>query len=253
MPTPDGPRVAVQGGLDMGGGELSLMGYGYSIPKSVCPRFDGLGLDDPDATCKLGLMGGTFDPVHVGHLACAEQVRVAFGLDGVVFIPTGTPAFKRDQQVTSADQRLLMCHLATRSNPHFGVSSIEIDREGVTYTVDTLRQLRAFYPDNVELYFITGADAILSILKWRDSDAIAHLAQLIAVTRPGSEITDAFKAELSAQTKFDVSYFQMTALSISSSMLRRFVREGKSIRYLVTRGVYDYIEETGLYVSCDSE
>lgn len=230
-----------------------LAGYRFATPESICPRFDDLGADRPDRTYKLGLMGGTFDPIHIGHLACAEQARDVFGLDAVVFIPTGNPVFKRDRKVTPSAARLAMCRLATMTNPRFDVSSIEIDRGGDTYTVDTLRQLRAFYPDNVELYFITGADAVLSILKWRDSDAIANLAHLIAVTRPGCEITDSFKAELARKTHFDILYLQMTALSISSSMLRSFVAEGRSIRYLVPYSVYDYIARNGLYAPGDGE
>lgn len=228
-------------------GASACEGANLHVPASVCNRFDRLGFDQPQRTFKLGIMGGTFDPVHIGHLACAEQARDAFGLDAVVFVPTGNPVFKRGRNVTPAHQRLEMCTMATADNASFDVSSLEIDRGGDTYTVDTLRQLRAFYPDNVDLYFITGADAVLSILKWRDSAAIANLAHLIAVTRPGSEITEEFKAELAVKTGFDILYLQMTALSISSSMLRGFVAAGKSIRYLVPHCVYDYIERTGIY------
>ncbi len=241
----DAGEVQGQGGV--------LASYRYDTPDSICKRFDKLGFDQPQRKFKLGLMGGTFDPIHIGHLACAEQARVAFGLDAVVFIPTGNPVFKRDKKVSPAEKRLAMCRLATMTNPRFDVSSIEIDRGGDTYTVDTLRQLRAFYPENVELYFITGADAVLSILKWRDSEAIASLAHLIAVTRPGAEITDAFKAELARKTHFDIMYLQMTALSISSSMLREFVATGKSIRYLVPFSVFDYIARYGLYLPEDTE
>ena len=228
--------------------DTALLRYHIRTPESVCPQFDGFGRKDPSRTYRLGLMGGTFDPIHIGHLSCAEQVRSALGLDGVVFIPTGNPVFKRDRQVTSAQTRLLLCHLACADNPGFGVSSIEVDRGGNTYTVDTLRQLRAFYPSNVELYFITGADAVLSILKWRDSEAIADLAHLVAVTRPGSEITQAFKDEMARLTRFDIHYLEIPALSISSSMLRQFVVDRKPIRYLVPMGVYNYITNSGLYL-----
>ncbi|MBQ9068992.1 MAG: nicotinate-nucleotide adenylyltransferase [Eggerthellaceae bacterium] len=213
----------------------------------ICERFDSLGLGDPSATVRLGIMGGTFDPIHIGHLACAEQARVAHGLDAVVFIPTGVQPFKRDKKVTDAAMRFEMCRLACASNPHFDVSSIEIDREGETYTVDTLRQLRAHYPDNVHFYFITGADAMLSIVKWRDSALIADLAHLIAVTRPGYVMTDEAKEELAAHADFDVSYLETTALSVSSSMLREWVGCGKSIRYLTSLAVHDYILARGLY------
>jgi nicotinate-nucleotide adenylyltransferase len=231
--------------------EGALGGCAFDVPKSVCPQFDDFGREDPSRMYRLGLMGGTFDPIHTGHLACAEQARVTYGLDGVMFIPTGNPAFKCDRQVTPARTRLLLCHLACSFNPRFGVSSIEVDREGVTYTADTLRQLRAFYPDNVELYFITGADAVLSILKWRDSEAIADMAHLIAATRPGSEITQEFKDEIRQRTNFDVHYLETPALSISSSMLREFVAAGKSIRYLVPLSVYNYVTNSKLYLPRD--
>lgn len=218
----------------------------------VCERFDSLGLEDPSRTYRLGIMGGTFDPIHIGHLACAEQARVAHKLDAVVFIPAGNPVFKRDKKVTPAAQRLEMCRLATATNPSFDISAIEIERGGDTYTVDTLRQLRAHYPENVELYFITGADAMLSIVKWRESAAIADLARLIAVTRPGYVMTDEAKAELAQHGHFDVSYLETTALSISSSMLREWVAQGKSIRYLTPLSVYDYIMAKGLYAHEES-
>lgn len=192
-------------------------------------------------------MGGTFDPIHIGHLACAEQAREAYGLDGVVFIPAGNPVFKRDRAVTPAAERLAMCRIAVASNPAFDASAVEVERGGDTYTVDTLRQLRAHYPDNVELYFITGADAVFSIVKWRESAAIAGLAHLIAVTRPGYVLTDERKADIASQGPFDIGYLEVTALAISSSDLRRRVAEGKSIRYLTMQGVYDYIGERGLY------
>ena len=213
----------------------------------ICERFDDLGLEDPDREYRLGIMGGTFDPIHMGHLACAEQARVAFALDAVIFIPTGMQPFKQGKEVTDANMRLEMCELACATNPFFDVSDIEIERGGLTYTVDTLRQLHDHYPSNVSLYFIPGADAVLSIVKWRDSAAIADLAHLIAVTRPGYEMTDEAKAELDA-ANFDVSYLETTALSISSSMMREWVREGKSIRYLTSLAVHDYIHAKGLYL-----
>ncbi|HIS40046.1 MAG TPA: nicotinate-nucleotide adenylyltransferase [Candidatus Aphodovivens avistercoris] len=211
----------------------------------VCTRFDSLGADGRSA--RLGIMGGTFDPIHIGHLAVAEQAREEMGLDAVVFIPAGNPVFKRDRAVTPAADRLEMCRLAVESNPFFDVSSIEIDRGGDTYTVDTLRQLRAHYPSNVELCFITGADAVASIVKWRESAAIAGLARLIAVTRPGFPLTCATRDQIAEAGRFDVSYMQATALSVSSSDLRARVASGRSIRYLTMARVRDYIQERGLY------
>lgn len=211
----------------------------------ICERFDDLGADG--APARLGIMGGTFDPIHTGHLACAEQAREAYRLDAVVFIPAGNPVFKRERDVSPAADRLAMCRLAVRSNPSFDVSAIEIERGGDTYTVDTLRQLRAHYPDNVELRFITGADAVYHIVKWRESAAIAGLARLIAVTRPGYVLSEERRRLIAAHGNFQIDYLEVTALAISSSDLRARVREGKSIRYLTMQRVLDYIQEHGLY------
>ena len=211
----------------------------------ICERFDNLGFDGRPA--RLGIMGGTFDPIHIGHLACAEQAREAFGLDGVVFVPAGNPVFKKDRAVTSASRRLEMCRIAVANNPAFDVSAIEIERGGDTYTVDTLRQMRAHYPGNVELCFITGADAVYHILRWRESAAIAHLARLIAVTRPGYVLSEERRAFIAEHGSFSIDYLEVTALAISSSDLRARIAEGKSIRYLTMYGVLDYIQGNGLY------
>lgn len=212
---------------------------------AICERFDDLGADGRPA--RLGIMDGTFDPIHIGHLACAEQAREAFELAAVVFIPAGNPVFKKDRAVTPAADRLEMCRLATRSNPAFDVSAIEIERGGDTYTVDTLRQLRAHYPDNVELRFITGADAVASIVAWRESAAIADLARLIAVTRPGYALSDERRALIEGRGNFAVDYLEITSLAVSSSDLRRRVAAGASIRYLTMQRVFDYIREKRLY------
>ena len=220
----------------------------------ICDHFDDLGRDGGRA--RLGIMGGTFDPIHIGHLACAEQAREAYisrgrtlreFVGGVVFVPAGNPVFKKDRPVTPAAERLEMCRIATRSNPAFDVSAIEIERGGDTYTVDTLRQLRAHYPDNVELRFITGADAVYHIVQWRESAAIADLARLIAVTRPGYALSEERRAFIAEHGNFAIDYLEVTALAISSSDLRRRVAAGKSIRYLTMQGVLDYIQERGLY------
>lgn len=217
----------------------------------VSKRFDDLGLDNADRGYRLGIMGGTFDPIHIGHLACAEQVRESLGLDAVIFIPAGVPVYKKDKQVSPAAQRFEMCELAVASNPAFDVSAIEIEREGDTYTVDTLRQLREHYPENVELYFITGADAVFNIIKWRESAAIAELAELVAVTRPGYTVSQEQKDYLAEKSNLSIHYLEVTALAISSSDLRKRVSEGRSIRYLTMLKVRDYIEEHQLYVHPD--
>ncbi|WP_304518499.1 MULTISPECIES: nicotinate-nucleotide adenylyltransferase [unclassified Adlercreutzia] len=229
---------------DTGRARTSARPAGAGAP-TVCERFDSLGADG--APARLGIMGGTFDPIHIGHLACAEQAREAYGLDAVVFIPTGNPAFKRDRDVTPGRMRLEMCRLAALPNPHFDVSAMEIARGGVTYTVDTVRALRAHYPENVELFFITGADSILSIARWRKSAEIASLVRFIAVTRPGYVVTDAFKEELASLGDYDVSYVEVTALSVSSSDLRARVHAGYSLRYLTPLAVCDYVHRHELY------
>lgn len=212
---------------------------------SVCARFDRLGFDGKHI--RMGIMGGTFDPIHIGHLACAEQAREAFALDAVIFIPTGIPAFKQDLRVTPGRVRLEMCRMAVASNPHFDVSTLEVAREGVTYTVDTLKVLRDYYPETVEFYFITGADAVCSILKWRGSAQLAQLARFIAVTRPGYTLSAEQREIIRKHGNFAINYLETTELNVSSTDLRRRVAEGKSIRYLTMQNVYDYIEEQGLY------
>ena len=202
---------------------------------------------DPDRTYRLGIMGGTFDPIHNGHLVAAEQAFDDLGLDLVVFMPAGRPAFKQDQRVTSGEERFAMTLLATADNPHFVASRFEIDREGVTYTADTLRLLRELYPDNVEFYFITGADAITEIVSWRDAADIARLAHLVAATRPGYDLDRAWDAIAASGLEFDVTYLSVPALAISSSYLRERVEAGQSLRYLTPDQVTGYLHKHGLY------
>ena len=202
---------------------------------------------DPSRTYRLGIMGGTFDPIHYGHLVTAEQAREALALDLVLFMPAGAPAFKLGKHVSAPEDRYAMCVLATAANPAFYPSRFEIDRDGVTYTVDTLRALRAEYPANVKLYFITGADAILDIVSWRDAASIAELATLIAATRPGYDIRQAQARIERSGYPFDVRYIEIPALAISSSNIRDRVRIGKSVRYLTSESVIGYIQKNGLY------
>ena len=203
--------------------------------------------EDPDRTYRLGIMGGTFDPIHNGHLVTAEQSRTELGLDLVVFMPAGSPAYKQDRRVSSAEDRYAMTLLATADNPSFRASRYEIEREGVTYTVDTLSGLRELYPDNVELYFITGADAIIDIVKWRNADRIAELATMVGATRPGYDLDVATDAIAESGIDFDVIYLEVPALAISSSYLRGRAAAGQSLRYLTPDHVVDYISGHGLY------
>jgi nicotinate-nucleotide adenylyltransferase len=190
---------------------------------------------------RVGVMGGTFDPVHHGHLVAASEVADRFGLDEVVFVPTGNPWQKSDASVSSPEDRYLMTVIATASNPRFQVSRVDIDRDGPTYTVDTLRDLRKQYGPDAELFFITGADALSKILSWKDAQELFDLAHFVAVTRPGYELSD---DHLPADT---VSLVRVPALSISSSDCRRRVADGKPVWYLVPDGVVQYIAKRRLY------
>jgi nicotinate-nucleotide adenylyltransferase len=193
---------------------------------------------------RLGVMGGTFDPIHYGHLVTAEEALVQFSLDAVLFVPTGEPWMKEGGEVTPPEDRYLMTVIATASNPRFAVSRIEIDRDGPTYTVDTLRALGAEHPD-AELYFITGADAMLEIFDWKEPDEVLALAHFIAATRPGYDLT---RFESRASTRHpNVSVMNIPALAISSTDVRARQREGRPIRYLVPEGVKIYIDKARLY------
>ena len=198
----------------------------------ISGRFDNLGADG--AHVRLGLMGGTFDPIHLGHLRVAEEMREALQLDAVLFIPTGAPVFKRNQDVTDAETRFAQVRAAVAGNPHFDASRIEIDREGDTFTVDTLRQLREHYPENVELYFIVGSDSAATVGKWRGCAEIAELAHLaVAVGRPGSADVETLQRVIMEAAPFKLHLVRVSILEISSSNIRQRLAEGKSVRYLV--------------------
>lgn len=202
---------------------------------------------DPSVIYRMGIMGGTFDPIHNGHLVAAEQAFDDLGLDVVVFMPAGRPAFKQHKRVTSGEDRYAMTLLATSDNPHFLASRFEVDRNGVTYTAETLELLSAIYPKNVELYFITGADAIAEVVSWRDAHKIARLAHLVGATRPGYDLAHAQDAIARSGYDFDVTYLEVPALAISSSYLRDRVKDGQSLRYLTPDQVTGYIHKHHLY------
>ncbi|MDO4537026.1 MAG: nicotinate-nucleotide adenylyltransferase [Coriobacteriales bacterium] len=222
----------------------------HKVPLSVVALERGdlplLG-QEPNVSYRLGIMGGTFDPIHNGHLVAAEQAFDDLGLDMVVFMPAGRPAFKQDKQVSSGEDRYAMTLLATADNPHFVASRFEVDREGITYTADTLERLAKIYPENVELYFITGADAIAEIVSWREADKIAKLAHLVGATRPGYDLAHAQSALNRSPYHFDVTYLEVPALAISSSYLRERVVAGQSLRYLTPDQVTGYIHKHQLY------
>ena len=190
---------------------------------------------------RIGIMGGTFDPIHNGHLVAASEVAHRFDLDEVVFVPTGVPWQKEDVAVSPAEDRYLMTVIATASNPRFHVSRVDVDREGPTYTVDTLRELRRQYGAAAELYFITGADALEKILSWKDTDNMFAMARFVGVTRPGFVLSD---AHLPADT---VSLVEVPAMAISSTDCRARVAAGKPVWYLVPDGVVQYITKRHLY------
>lgn len=214
----------------------------------VSERFDSLGADG--APVRLGLMGGTFDPIHIGHLRVAEEMRLELGLDAVLFIPTGNPVFKRDQDVTDGRLRLEMCRLAVEGNPHFDVSAIEVERAGDTFTVDTLRTLRSHYPENVQLFFITGSDSAATVGKWRDVSEIAELASLaVAAGRPGSKSADELREIILAAAPFDLHIVKASILEVSSSSLRVALQSGEPCRYFIPEAIRAFINAHGLY--CD--
>ncbi|WP_276313775.1 nicotinate-nucleotide adenylyltransferase [Antribacter gilvus] len=189
---------------------------------------------------RIGVMGGTFDPIHHGHLVAASEAAAHLGLDEVVFVPTGRPGFKQHQDVTPAEHRYLMSVVATASNPRFTVSRVDIDRPGLTYTVDTLRDLREQRP-GADLYFISGADAIEQILTWKDAEKLWDMAHFVAVTRPGHRLS------VDGLPVGGVTTLEVPALAISSTDCRRRARAGQPVWYLVPDGVVQYIAKHGLY------
>jgi nicotinate-nucleotide adenylyltransferase len=189
---------------------------------------------------RIGVMGGTFDPIHHGHLVAASEAQVRFELDEVVFVPTGQPYRKDSQTVSSAEDRYLMTVVATASNPRFTVSRVDVDREGPTYTVDTLADLAKIFPED-ELFFITGADALEQILSWHRADEMFRLAHFVGVTRPGFDL-DGDHLPHGA-----VSLLEVPAMAISSTACRERVAAGEPVWYLVPDGVVQYITKRGLY------
>jgi len=196
---------------------------------------------------RLGVMGGTFDPVHHGHLVAASEVQAWFDLDEVVFVPTGQPWQKQDRAVSDAEDRYLMTVIATASNPRFSVSRVDIDRPGPTYTADTLRDIGAARGPDWDLYFITGADALARILTWRDADEAFRLAHFVGCTRPGHELSTAGLPE------GRVSLVEVPALAISSTECRQRVAAGEPIWYLVPDGVVQYVSKRRLYTRTPEE
>jgi len=190
---------------------------------------------------RIGVMGGTFDPIHHGHLVAASEVAHFFSLDEVIFVPTGQPWEKNGRDVSAPEDRYLMTVIATASNPRFSVSRVDIDRPGETYTIDTLRDLRAERGASAELFFITGADALARMISWRDADELFKLAHFVGCTRPGHRLS------LTGLPDEGISLIEVPALAISSTECRARVRSGDPIWYLVPDGIVQYISKRKLY------
>ncbi len=202
---------------------------------------------------RIGIMGGTFNPIHYGHLVTAEEALSQFKLDKVVFMPAGVPPHKRDKEVLPPEERYLLTVIATASNPKFVVSRLETERKGPSYTVDTLLELHKKYGPETDLFFITGADAVWEILTWKDAEKLVELTEFIAATRPGYSL-EKFKklhvlpeGEGREKGKPKVSIMEIPALAISSTDIRKRVREGRPIGYLVPEGVASYILKSSFW------
>lgn len=197
---------------------------------------------------KIGLMGGTFDPIHNGHLVLAEQVRTRFQMDKIIFIPAGNPPHK--DSMASKEHRYKMTQLAIEDNEFFELSRIELDQDHKTYTIDTVLKLREMYGNETEVYFITGADMIIDLPTWKNFSELVHLCKFIGSTRPGvedKELSDQINS-LVKDYKADITITQVPALAISSTDIRRRVKYNLSIRYLLPKSAEDYIYEHKLYI-----
>lgn len=198
---------------------------------------------------RLGVMGGTFDPIHIGHLAAAEEARDRFELDKVIFIPSARPPHKGGVTYSSPEARLEMVRLAIQDNSSMEVSDIEINRDGLSFTIDTLHRLREIYGADTELFFIIGADAILEILTWKEPEALFSQCRFIAATRPGYSLAELHEAlaGLTAGAEDNICRMEIPDLAVSSTFIRERVAAGKPFRYLVPEPVWRYIRENNLY------
>ncbi|MFZ5969529.1 MAG: nicotinate-nucleotide adenylyltransferase [Bacillota bacterium] len=206
-------------------------------------------IDRTEKLNRIAIMGGTFDPIHYGHLVIAEQIRCQYNLDKIIFIPAGIPPHKTGGNVTDSKHRYFMTLLATITNPFFEVSKIEIEDEEVSYTINTIRKLKRMYPENTELFFISGADAICDLDTWKDVDDLLSLCKFIAATRPVLEspyFEEKIK-ELEKRYHTTITKMNVPALAISSTDIRSRVKEGQSIKYLLPEAVEYYIYKNGLY------
>ncbi|MFA4884416.1 MAG: nicotinate-nucleotide adenylyltransferase [Desulfotomaculaceae bacterium] len=199
---------------------------------------------------RLGIMGGTFDPIHYGHLVAAEGARHALGLEKVIFVPAGSPPHKPVYIITEPWDRYTMTCLAVASNPFFEASTLEVDRPGPSYTIDTIRALTQLYPE-AQIYFITGADALLEILTWKDFEELLTICCFVAATRPGYRFSELLNKlnQLSGSLKQNILCMEVPALAISSTDIRQRVREGRPIKYLLPESVEEYVLKNHLYMT----
>jgi nicotinate-nucleotide adenylyltransferase len=200
---------------------------------------------------KIGICGGTFDPIHMGHLATAELIRCEFNLDKVLFIPSGMPPHKDLRMVTDSSHRLNMVKCAVRSNPYFEASTIEVDRNGYTYAVDTLNELHNMYPHGTTFYYIIGADVVMDLLTWKRVEEVFVLTKFIAVMRAGFldvQFNEHIKL-LRHKYDIDINSFEAPLIEISSTFIRDRIRKKQSIKYLVDECVEEYIKKNNLYLS----
>ncbi|NLP14826.1 MAG: nicotinate-nucleotide adenylyltransferase [Clostridium sp.] len=199
---------------------------------------------------RVGILGGTFDPIHIGHLIMAEHIREEFKLNKVIFIPSGNPPHKKLQTVTDAEHRYNMVSEALKGNPYFEESRIEINRKGYTYTIDTLNDLKQQNKDNIHMFYIIGADVLFDLLTWKDYEKVFKTCEFISALRPGKD-RDGFRERIKyLERKFSAKIHEayISLIEVSSTMIRERVKENKSIRYLVPEAVEDYIKTNRLYL-----
>ncbi len=203
---------------------------------------------------RVGIMGGTFDPIHFGHLLAAQEALWRLDLEEVIFVPTGNSYQKSYRNVTPAEERYMMTFLATLDNPKFSVSRIEIEREDPSHTIDTLREMRYWYAgENMEFFFITGIDALMTMNTWAEYEKIPELCTIVAANRPGYDYEGSGLENLSEKVREKVLRLEIPLLSISSTEIRERVASGKNLRYLLPHPVEQYIYKRGLYQQRDGE
>ncbi|MGE4282457.1 MAG: nicotinate-nucleotide adenylyltransferase [Clostridia bacterium] len=200
---------------------------------------------------RIGIMGGTFDPIHYGHLVIAEAARVKFDLEQVIFVPSGNPPHKKGQEVLDRTHRYLMTLLAIATNPYFEVSRNEVDREGYTYTIDTIRNFDVEFKGEAQLFFITGADALNEILTWKEAEKLLSVCKFVAATRPGYQAEELIKdiEYLTVNFNGQIHFVEVPSLAISSTDIRERIRNGLSIKYLLPEPVENYIYKNRLYIN----